>query len=171
MKVVLYMAITANGYIAKEDGDTSWVSDSDWGRFIELTKKFRNMVIGRKTYEAMLKEGQFPLADCHNIVMTSRDIENKWGEKVIFTNESPREVMKLVEETGCADVLLAGGGHLNGSFMAKGLVDEIYLTIEPIVFGKGIKLFSDTDFENKLELADPPKAEGNEIQLHYRVKK
>lgn len=55
--------------------------------------------------------------------------------------------------------------------MKEGLVDEIYLDIEPIVLGKGIQLFEDADFESKLELLETRKFSNNEIQLHYKVLK
>jgi len=69
------------------------------------------------------------------------------------------------------EVVVAGGGKLNASFLKEGLVDEIYLDVEPIAFGKGIKLFDDEDFEVNLELIEVNKISQNEIQLHYKVKK
>jgi len=68
-------------------------------------------------------------------------------------------------------IILTGGGKLNGAFMKEGLVDEIYLDVEPTVFGKGIPLFGDADFEAKLQLIGTKKLSDNEIQLHYKVLK
>ncbi len=53
--------------------------------------------------------------------------------------------------------------------MEKGLVDEIYLDIEPFVFGSGIKLFADGEWENKLKLLGTKLLSRNTIQLHYKV--
>ena len=64
-----------------------------------------------------------------------------------------------------------GGGTLNTSFMAENLIDEIYLDVEPIVFGKGIRLFKENDFEAKLKLLEIKKLSNDEIQLHYQVLK
>ena len=67
--------------------------------------------------------------------------------------------------------MVCGGGELNSSFMKENLVDEMYIDIEPLVFGKGIKVFADAVFEKKLELIETKKFSPNEIQLHYKVKK
>lgn len=64
---------------------------------------------------------------------------------------------------------MAGDGALNASFMLENLVDEIYLDIEPIVFGRGIKVFAENDFEMKLRLIETKKLSNDETQLHYQV--
>jgi len=169
MKVILYMAMTVNGYIARENDETPW-SDIEWESFTEMIKKVGNYVMGRRTYETSLKAGVFPYP-CLSIVMTKEPIENKWGDQVIFTDKSPQDVLKLLGEKGFDTAFVGGGGQINASFMKENLVDEIYLDIEPLVFGKGIKLFADADFEAKLELIGTQQLSENEIQLHYRVKK
>ena len=171
MKVVLYMAITANGMIAKEDDNTSFVSDVEWESFNNLSKEMGNYVMGRKTYEVSLLDNAFPYPDRLNVVMTNQNIENKWGDNVIFTNKSPKEILKLLEEKGFETTFVGGGGKINTSFLKENLVDEIYLDIEPILLGKGIKLFADSDFELKLELINIKKLSENEVQLHYKVLK
>lgn len=77
----------------------------------------------------------------------------------------------MLEEKGFSETFLAGGGNVNSSFIKDGLIDEIYLDVEPIVFGKGIKLFSEEDFEYELELLEVNKLNENTVQLHYKVKK
>ncbi len=81
----------------------------------------------------------------------------------------PSEALRFLKQQGLKEALIAGGGKLNGSFMKEELVDEIYLDIEPTVFGKGIPLFGDANFESKLQLINIKKLSGNEIQLHYHV--
>lgn len=103
--------------------------------------------------------------------MTHKPLENKWGDKVIFTDKSPKEVLKMLEEKGFDTAFLAGGGHINSAFIKDGLIDEIYLDVEPIVFGKGIKLFADSDFEYQLEFLEVNKLNKNTVQLHFKVKK
>lgn len=74
-----------------------------------------------------------------------------------------------MHEQGFETIMVCGGGGLNTSFMKENLIDEIYLDIEPIIFGKGIKLFEDSNFEAKLKLLGVKKLSSNEIQLHYKV--
>ena len=165
MKVILYMAITANGYIAKEDNKTPW-SDEEWQSFSEKVKEIKNLVIGRKTFEIMQKEKEFQkIGDPFTVIVSNQKEDNS-----NFVN-SPKQAIKLLEEKGFLKILVAGGGILNSSFMQKGLIDEIYLDIEPFLFGKGINLFAENDFETKLELLETKQLSKNVIQLHYRILK
>lgn len=113
MKVILYMATTANGYIAKENGDTSFVSDASWKSWDKMSREAGNLITGRKTFEVDIAESLFPYPDRLNVVMTSQKIENKWGEKAIFTDQSPREVLKMLEDKGYQTAFVGGGGTLN----------------------------------------------------------
>lgn len=66
------------------------------------------MFIMGRTYEASLRTGEFPY-DCLNVVMTKRKIENKWGDKVIFTSLEPTEVLRMLEKKGFLKVIVTGG--------------------------------------------------------------
>lgn len=168
MKVILYMAITPNGFIAKENGDSSWTSESDQRRYDELSKAAGNIVIGRKTYETLKEQNLFPLPGRLNVVVTSQPETVEESESVSAAR-SPQQALNYLKAKGFETAFIAGGGQLNGSFMAASLVDEVYLTIEPLIFGRGIELFSEAAFENKLELIETIKLSANELQLHYHV--
>jgi dihydrofolate reductase len=165
------MGITPNGYIAKENGDSEWTSKEDLEGFYEHSKSAGNIIMGKNTYRAASQYGYFPFPDTLNVVVSHEPIENKWGDAVIVTGKSPKEILSMLEAKGFATAFLAGGGQLNSSFMKDGLVDEIYFDVEPLLFGKGIKVFADTDFECELELLETKKLNKNTIQLHYRVLK
>lgn len=165
------MAMTANGLIAAEDGDSSWTSEADEKSFAALRKKIGNVIMGRGTYDTLVGDSQFPFPDCLNVVMTREAPETETLKKVVFTDKSPEEVLQDLAAQGFSEALLAGGGDLNGSFMTDGLVDEIYLTVEPLAIGQGIKLFGTGDFRRDLELLEVNKLSDNEVQLHYGVKR
>lgn len=174
MKVILYMAITVNGLIAKEDDDTSWVTETEWVSFSSAIKMNGNMIIGRRTYEVMLQNDEFNRSNLNEVktVVLTKDILFKvHNPKFISVVASPREAVDILHKQGFETIMVCGGGRLNSSFMRENLIDEIYLDIEPIVFGKGIKLFFDADFETKLELIGVKNLSANEMQLHYKVKK
>lgn len=171
MKTILYMGTSINGYIAKEDGDSEWTSEEDLQGFYKNSQAAGNIIMGKNTYDSASEYGYFPFPGAVNVIMTHQNIENKWGDQVIFTDKSPKEISQMLEERGFKEAFLAGGGNVNSSFMKEGLIDEIYLDVEPIVFGKGIKLFSDGDFEYELELLEVNKLNKNTTQLHYKVKK
>lgn len=163
------MGISVNGYIAKEDGDSEWTSEEDLKGFYEQSKKAGNIIMGKNTYLAASKSGYFPFPDALNIVVSHQQIENKWGDKVLITDKTPEEIIEILKQKRFTTAFLAGGGQLNSSFAKENLIDEIYLDVEPLVFGKGIKIFADGDFEFELELIETKKLNPNTIQLHYKV--
>lgn len=171
MKVILYMGITPNGYIAKVDGDSEWTSEEDLKGFFKNSKKAGNIIMGANTYKSASKYGYFPFPEVINIVMTHQPFENQWAEKVIFTDKLPQEILQMLEEKGFKEAFLAGGGKLNAAFMKESLIDEIYLDVEPLIFGKGIPVFVPENFEYELELLEVNKLNQNTVQLHYKVKK
>lgn len=171
MKTILYMGISVNGYIAKADGDSEWTSKEDLEGFYEHSERIGNIIMGKNTFLAAQKYGYFPFPKALNIVVSHQNIENKWGDKVIVTNKSPGEILEMLTQDGFVAAFLAGGGELNSSFIKEGLIDEIYLDVEPLVFGRGIPVFSPNDFEFELKLLEVNKLNSDTVQLHYQVLK
>jgi dihydrofolate reductase len=142
MKVIIYMAMSANGYIAHDDDDTSFVSDVEWKSFDAMSKRAGNAIIGARTCAVCNEGGQFPFPGRLNVVVSSKSVEHDYGKDVVFV-KSPKEALRVLEKRGFKTAFVAGGGMLNASFLKAGLVDEIYLDVEPVVLGQGIKLFAD----------------------------
>lgn len=166
MKVVLYMAMTVNGMIAGEDDRTPW-SEEEWESYNSIVKKFGNLVIGRRTYDLMSRDDSFSkLNNPAVVVLTSKKL--KYEGNAIFV-KSPIDAIEVLGERGFKEILIGGGGKVNSSFLKKCLVDEIILDVEPLVFGKGIRLFAEDDFEAKLKLLKTKKLSDNTIQLRYKV--
>lgn len=170
MKVILYMAISVDGYIAKKNNNTDWVCDTDWDVFSKMVKDAGCIVMGRKTYE--VSGDDFPY-DCDlNIVMTrNEDLVSKSSTKVVFTNKRPHEIVELAKEKGFDNLLVIGGGKLNATFLNAKLIDEIYLSVHPKIFGDGIKLFDRGEFDVDLQFLGQKELENGLIQLHYKVNK
>jgi dihydrofolate reductase len=168
MQVMLYMATTVNGYIAKENNETPW-SDDEWQSFSQFVKEIGNIIVGKNTYEIMKEEDEFnKIGNPFTIVVSKEDFIHNSNFAIA---KSPKEALKILKEKNFSKAIVAGGGMLNSSFMKEHLIDEIYLDVEPLVFGKGIKLFSDNDFDAKFELTETKKLSKNTIQLHYKVLK
>jgi len=171
MKVILYMAITINGFIAKENDDTSFVSEIEWKSFRNMIKNAGNMIIGSRTYEIMKDGEEFKGLEDIRILVVSENTDFKTIANNHSIAKSPKDALAILEKEGFDKALVAGGGTLNASFMAENLIDEIYLDVEPVIFGRGIRLFRENDFEAKLKLLEIKKLSDNEIQLHYQVLK
>lgn len=170
MKVILYMAQTINGVIARENYDEDFLSHRNWEVFVKLAEDIGCFIVGRKTYEEVKKWGEYNFDSVKaKKIIVSRDKKSKLATGYIST-KSPKNALDKASELGFTKVLLTGGGTLNSAFMKAGLVDEIIINIEPFVLGRGIRIFSEETFENKLQLIKVKKL--NEIlQLHYKIAK
>lgn len=171
MKVILYMAMSANGFIAKADDNTDFVSAAEWESFRSMIRKVGNMVIGRRTYDIMRKSNEFSGFDKAKVVVVTQDKIFKAYGLNHFIAGSAQQAVAFLEKQGFGEALVAGGGILNSSFMKQNLIDEIYLDIEPVIFGKGIRVFAEDDFEVRLKLVGIKKISENVVQLHYRIGK
>lgn len=168
MKVILYMETTVNGFVAKSDDNTDWISDEAWESYTNMMAGMDAIIIGKKTYDLMPEE-EFQKTTEYIVFTSNNREENKKVPNVTFSNDSPRAIIEHLNEKGYQKVCVAGGGKTNASFMKQGLVDEIYLDIEPFVFGSGIPLFGSADFEYSLELLETKKLNNDTVQLHYKV--
>ena len=168
MQVILYMATTVNGYIARENDETPW-SDAVWDSYYKIAKQFKAIILGRRTYEIMKEVNEFEkIGNPFTVVVSREDFAHNSNFSI---TKSPKEALKILEDKHFDKILVGGGGTLNSSFMKENLIDEIILDVEPLVFGKGIKLFSDNNFDAKLELIEIKSLSKNTIQLHYKVLK
>lgn len=131
-----------------------WTSLEDQKYFFSLIKKHNIIVMGRATYEASkpvikLEKGKL------RIVLTKSP--NKYLNQTIkgqleFTNETPDQLVKRFTLLGYKKILLVGGGIINGLFLKQNLVDELYLTIEPRIFGTGKNIIEGQLLDTKLQL-------------------
>lgn len=162
--------MTVNGKIAGTGDDTSWTSKEDWDGFRTMCNKIGNAVIGRKTYDMVKKEGT-QLNDVLTIVLThDAALLAKQSPHTIFTDKHLRDVIAMLGKKGFKEALVAGGGILNSAFLKEGLIDEMYIDIEPLVLGRGIPLFADGDFAPRLKLLEVKTLTNHQtIQLHYKI--
>lgn len=166
MKVILYMAISLDGFIAKTGGDSDWVSDVDTPIFEQKIKECGCIIVGHNTFKQFHGD-LYPVKDVVNIVVSkSPELEN---EKGVFFVKSPEEAILLARSKKFEQVLLVGGGTINGSFLKEGLIDEIFVDVHPLVFGEGIKIFEGFEGDIKLELVDLKSLDKGQTLLHYKV--
>ena len=144
-----------------------WTSKEDQKFFFELIQKAKLIVMGSGTYSAVRKKIKHDLANIsHSASFASRRLAklrivltnspDEYSHEQVagvleFSSETPKELVCRLEKD-YDEMLLVGGAKVYSSFIKAGLVEEIYLTIEPVVFGRGKTLFNDDDFETDLEL-------------------
>lgn len=166
MKVFLIAALSADGFIARSTNElANWTSAEDKKLFVQLTKEAGIMVMGSTTLDTIGKA----LPGRRTIVYTTRP-DQITVDGVEITADEPSILLDKLAKQGAETVAICGGRSIYTLFMKSGLVDELYLTIEPTVFGEGISLFSEP-IESKFELLDSKLLNPNVILLHYSVLK
>src|SRR3990167_5470332 len=97
MQVILYMATTVNGYIARENDETPW-SDAVWDSYYKIAKQFKAIVLGRRTYEIMKEVDEFEkIGNPLTIVLSSKKEEKDKNATFV---RSPHEAIKVLKEKG-----------------------------------------------------------------------
>lgn len=168
MKAIIYLATSLNGKIARDDHTTGWC-DAEWAKFSEKVIEVGNLVIGRKTFEVMAKEGEFQILGNPLVIVVSQNTNLSVPEGVLVC-ETPELAIDCLKERGFQSALLAGGAQLAESCLNNGLVSELYLDVEPILFKEGILLFPNLNKEINLQLINSSHYGDDSVQLHYLVK-
>ena len=167
MKVILLMAVTADGMIARNSMELiDWTGKADKKYFIHITRDAGAMIMGSKTFDTIGKV----LPGRKNIVLTRDKTRTNQGKDLIFTNQTPKEIINELQAQGFGSVALIGGSVVNTLFMKENLIDEVHITIVPRLFGKGLSLFNEI-LDTQLELIDIQKIDQGHVLLKYRVKK
>ncbi|WP_242926611.1 dihydrofolate reductase family protein [Pontibacter vulgaris] len=156
-RIVLYIAASLDGYIARPDGNIDWlqdkkynIPDEDFG-YSAFLETIDTTLMGNSTYKAVLgMDMPFPYSDKKNYVFSRSAHENT--EHVTFVKDNIVDFVEKLKEQPGKDIWLIGGGELNALVLNAGLLDEIILTYIPIILGKGIPLFSADAREHKLKL-------------------
>lgn len=164
MKVLIVAALTADGFIGRSsDHFPDWTGKADKQFFTEVTKRAGVMVMGRSTYETIGRA----LPGRKTIVYTSRPLDNP---EVETTQVAPVELLRQLEREGFNEVAICGGQATYDLFLTAGLVDEVYLTFAPVLFGSGLTL-AKTELATQLSLKEFKTLDDDTLLALYEVKK
>ena len=151
MKITYYVATSQDGFIAREDGDVSWLDDvnidvNETG-IIEFFASIDGLVMGRKTYDFIFDFGSWPYEDKPTWVCTSRDLEVLEGANLSITR-TPEEVIAEAGSLGLKHLWLVGGGRLASFFLRKQLLTHLSISEMPIKLNSGVPLFAEHQLED-----------------------
>ncbi len=163
---ILHMSVSMDGFIAKLDGDSDWVSPIDNDLFEKRYTEAGCIVMGRKTFE-QFQGSLYPIRDITNIVLT-HDISASSDAPNVFFVHSLKEATDLAIEKGHTQLLIGGGGTVNASFVEQDLIDEIFLSVHPFSLGEGIKLFQGSTKSHNFTLVGTREMGEGLVELHYK---
>ena len=154
--------------MARENGDVDWLPQSDISGYDEFYKNVDVVIMGKTTYDQVLTFGEYPYKDKKSYVFTRNKNPTK-DENVEFVSDVDEFVKDILSNLE-GDIWLVGGRQIISSFVNHGIVDEIILSIVPVVLGKGIPLFQNIQKETKLELVRTANYD-KLVELHYAISK
>ena len=167
-KIVLGLAISLDGLIEGPNGEYDWCfTDQDYG-MKEFMESIDAVFYGRKSYELMMNwEGGNPFASKKSYVFSNSwtDASDKFE---LVSGDVIAKVKELKEGKG-KDIWLFGGASLTLSLMNHGLVDELWLSVHPIILGQGKPLFTGMHNRTKLQLLETRPYETGLVSLRYRI--
>jgi [ribosomal protein S5]-alanine N-acetyltransferase len=171
-KLILYIAMSLDGYIAKPNDDLSFLSivekdGEDYG-YANFVATVDTVIVGRKTYDWVTSQVDFPHADKDAYIIT-RTPRPGIGKTVFYTGDLTDLIKKLKDEPG-KNIFCDGGAEIVNELLKSELIDELMISVIPILVGNGTRLFKDGRPEEQLELVSVKNYDTGLIQLHYNTK-
>ncbi|MDX2127950.1 MAG: dihydrofolate reductase family protein [Chloroherpetonaceae bacterium] len=166
--VILYIATTLDQFIAGPNDELDWLFSPDDFNTEDFTSTVDTVLLGRRTYEVMLKFGQTHYEGMHNFVF-SHSLPHQKMVEVVRTPVA--DFVSQLKKSEGKSIWLVGGSEINTILLNAGLVDELILTVHPIYLNKGIPLFKPFDQNLHLSLLNSKSYPNGAVMLHYAVKK
>jgi dihydrofolate reductase len=172
--ITLHMVASLDGFIAKKDNSVSWMDTGDVyeagasiseAEIAAFLKTIDCYVLGSRTYEHALQLG-WPYGDTPTIVTTTRDLPSLKKSVEFYSGDLKRLVDEILAPRYC-NVWLVGGAALCQNFLRLGLVDEIRLSIVPVLLGDGLRLFENSGTEQRWHLKNVVTYKNGFVELLY----
>ena len=174
-KIALFIATSLDGYIAKPNDDLSFLKlvereGEDYG-YAEFTNTIDTLIVGRRTYEYVLNE----IGSSHydngqrDVYVITRTERSQVGRTFFYTGDIPELVKRLKSEEG-KNIYCDGGAEVINELLKHDLIDELIISVIPVLLGNGTRLFKDGRPEQTLEFITVKTFETGLTQLHYKRK-
>ncbi|OUL19288.1 riboflavin biosynthesis protein RibD [Nostoc sp. 106C] len=169
-KIRLFIASSLDGYIARTSGEVDWLfTDQDYG-YTEFFDQIYTVLIGSKTYHQMLGFGEYSYKGKKGFVF-SNTLQGKTDNNVEFVGGDLKGFINTLRQSSSGDIWLVGGGQIIHYFLIHSLIDQLILSIHPIILGDGIPLiWKDRSVETLLELKDVRTYESGLLQVTSNFK-
>ena len=174
--MTIYIATSLDGYIAKPNDDLSFLKvvekeGEDYG-YKEFTKTIDTIILGRRTYDWVLKEIGPSYYDNgeRNVYVITRTERPNVGKTIFYTKNLSELVQQLKAENG-KNIYCDGGAEIINELLQHDLIDELIISIIPVLVGNGTRLFKDSRPEQELEFMSAKSFDTGLIQLYYKRKR
>ena len=159
-KIILYIATSLDGYIADINGNIDWLTKFGFtNKMQSFYDKFYNnistVIMGNKTYQQIINElspKTWPYKEKNTFVYTKSKFENK--KNIFFINKDIIEETKKLKQTSNENIWLVGGSEIVNTLLKENLIDEIIISIMPVLIGTGIPLFKNVKSDFKLSYCE-----------------
>jgi dihydrofolate reductase len=171
--VTLHVVSSLDGFIAKYDNSVSWldISGEVYERGVseesaeDVIRAIDCYVLGSRTYEHALQLG-WPYGDTPTVVATNRELPSTKKSVEFYSGDLKRFVDEILAPR-YGNIWLVGGAMLCQSFLRLGLVDEIRLSVMPVLLGDGLRLFGNSSTETRWSLKDVVAYKTGIVELLY----
>lgn len=162
MKTFIIAAVSADGFIGRDSRHTAdWTGKEDKKIFVQLTRDAGVVIMGSNTFRTIGRA----LPGRRTIVLT-HDPKSLAIPGIESTSETPADLLARLKKENCHAVAICGGASVYNAFMQAGLVDELYLTVVPRLFGNGQPLFGGS-LDIPLQLLESTSLPDGAVLLHY----
>ncbi len=166
-----FLAASLDGFVARPDGAVDWLKaveapGEDYG-FAEFFGSVDTLVLGRATYDLVLGFPGWPYEGKRVVVLTHRPAAPRHGET--FASGSPADVAASLAAAGARRIYVDGGATVS-SFLRDGLLDDLTVSVIPVVLGEGIRLFQPPLPERALALREARPYPSGLVRLRYDVR-
>lgn len=172
-KLVLYIACSVDGFIAAPGDDLSFLNtvaaeNEDYG-YHDFMSKVDTIIMGRKTYDKVVEMvGSYPNAHIESYIITRQQIADN-GLTRFYAGDIEKLVVELKEKSGGV-IYCDGGAELVNTLLKLNLIDEIIMSVIPVLLGAGIRLFGEGLSQKNLQLQNSRAYESGLVQLTYTLK-
>ena len=174
-KIIVHIATSADGYIARSDGDLEWLTSrpapEGFYGMNAFMKSIDTKILGRKTYEVSLRMGARFDSKSRHIVFSRHPPPADAPSSVEFVNDAIGPFVSRLREQPGKDIWLMGGGEIIASFLDEQAIDEFVISVAPVFIGEGIPLIARRHRHVPLDLHSTERFDDGLVQLHYRVQK
>ena len=172
-KIIVHIATSADGYIARPDDGMEWLTDRPAPKGFyglpEFERSIDTKILGRKTFDWSTKLGASFGGKIQNFVFTKQSPPASVPPGVQFVTEPIPAFAKRLRETKGKHVWLMGGGGIIASFLDADAIDEFVVSIVPVFIGEGIPLISPRHRNVPLSLRSVTPFPDGVVQIHYDV--